>query len=485
MQFRAKTPSDARKYGLTNIAFAAAGGYRVIGLSRSRDRFYAVRTGAGGARNILCRSTDANADAWTDIQVTALPDNTKAVWEIVELPNGEVLITTGSQDANGSTIDGPTNWIYKSAGWAANPATATWTQVLQFKGGRVGYHRNFHPECVGADGTVIIAEAGNQTGLDFTVTAVGAGYTNIAATPQSGTGAVFGVNLDPATGAIRRMGIINAGNADHVPANGTFQVNFAGDGAGAAATYTVANGKIVSANEIRARRLYVSTDFGSTWTQRYDLFTDPAYKYAPNLHFHGLHYDSAWSRIWATFGDTTSNSGYLVAGAGKTQVMYSDDAGLTWKFLDQETYCPGGFAQYTPIRVTPEALLLGGDALKSTGVVVISRTGYRQLGGQMFGPNIYAPSFVTDVFRSAGAGMPIFMGYNNMPDGYNPVLYVCDPTGFRWEELWRETDQVARPYTAGYSIQAPFGPSTTGRVVSMYLRPNQAHLLMRATLTGY
>lgn len=481
MPLRAITSPSAPRYALTNIAIASAGGQRVLSLNRGRTTFYGTRVGGSSARNIITRSTDGGAN-WTDVQTTALPAANYNVNGMIERPDGEVLISTSSG------LNGTQNYIYKSSGWATNPLTATWVQVLQFQGGLTGYPRSFNDQCMGSDGTVVIAECGGQTqNTGITVTTPGSGYTTITLTPQSGSGADIRVNLDPATGAVRRVGVLNGGTG-HSPTSGTFSFNITGDGTGAAVTYTVSGGVITAAALDKARRLYVSTDFGDTWNVRYDLYLSPDYKYGPGLHWHGVTYDQDWGRIWATFGDNTG-AGYAITsptGTGKTQVMYSDDKGLTWTFMDSEPYYPGQVAQYTPVRATKWGVMFGGDAMKNLGITVFSKAAYRVLGGQMFGPSVYAPNHVEGTFRSAWSAddsMPIFLGYNSQSDGYEPVILVTD-NGYNWRELWRETDLVTRPATQGYSCEEPFGPDTSGRVIANYPRPAGGDMFLRATMTG-
>lgn len=487
MPNRISTPATPSKYGLTGIVIAGNGGVEVLYLNRARTTFYGTKVGAGGARNIICRSTDGGA-SWVDVQTTALPANTFNVTNMVELPSGEVLITT----TDGS--NGPNNYLFRSNGWGANPVTATWTQKHQLLGGRV-YPRALHDCSIGANGVVVMLECDQQT-VSNAIAAAGAGYTQLTAAPQSGSGTLI-VNLDPVTGAVRRFAVDDPGTG-HAGANGTYDAVLTGqNGAGAQLQYAVVGGVIQQSNKTKARRCWVSQDFGETWTMAFDLLTSPSYKGGPGLHWHGCCYDQEWDRIWCTYGDNTG-SGNLIKPSlvGFTQVMFSDDRGATWQWLPAETYFPntgsGTDPQYTPVRHTKHAVLFGGDAMRAAGSVLYGKTGYRQLGAQQFGNVVWGAGHVEGNLRSAWSAdnsLPIFSSYASQADGYEAVLNVISPDGYRFEELWRETDFANRPPTgtepAGrHFLEEPFGPDLSGRIVANY-KLTAGNQLFRATLTGY
>lgn len=482
MPNRPSTSPAPSKYALSNITIAANGGYEVLYLNHNRDTFYGTKVGASGARNILCKSTDGCA-SWTDVQTTALPLNALSVTNMVELPNGEVLVTT----SDGS--NGPNNWVFKSSGWAANPATAGWSAKLQLIGGRV-YPRAFHDGCVGKNGLVVLVECDTQT-TSNPIAAAGSGYTSLTAAPQSGSGTLL-VNLDPVTGAVRRFAV-DDGGAGHNPASGTFDAVLTGvGGSGAQLQYTVNGGVIQLSNKTRARRMWISQDFGETWTMAYDLLTSPAYKAGPGLHWHGCWYDEEDDRIWATYGDNTG-SGILIKPTltAHTQIIYSDDRGATWQWWPVETYFPTtGSAtdpQYTPIARAAHAMLLGGDAMRAAGTVVLVRKGRRDYQGQMFGNCVWGSGHVEGTFRRAwtpDGSMPFFSSYASQGDNYEAVLTIIDPSGFRCEEIWRETDLVSRPPTGAHYLDEPWGPDLNGRIAANY-RLAAGNQLLRATLSGY
>lgn len=482
MATRTSTAPTPSKYGLSSLAIAANGGVEVLYLNRARTTFYGTKVGAGSARNIICKSTDGGA-TWTDVQTTALPANNYGVTGMVELPSGEMLITTSDGQ------NGPTNFVYKSSGWAANPATATWSQKHQLLGGRV-YSRAFHDQCLGPNGVMVLMECDSQT-VSNTITAAGSGYTSLTATPQSGTGTLL-VNLDPVTGAVRRFAVDDPGTG-HTGGDGTYDAVLNGvGGSGAQLRYSVVGGVIQASNKTKARRIWVSQDFGDSWTMAYDLLTSPAYKAGPGLHWHGCCYDPEDDRIWATYGDNTGSGNALKPSlTGYTQVIYSDDRGATWNWLPVETYFPttgsGTDPQYTPVRRAKYGMLFGGDAMRAAGSVVLGRRGYRDYQGQMFGNVVWGANHVEGTLRSAWSAdnsLPIFSAYASQADNYEAVLNIISPDGYRFEELWRETDFATRPQTGTHYLEEPFGPDLSGRIVANY-RLTAGNQLLRGVLTGY
>lgn len=67
-------------------------------------------------------------------------------------------------------------------------------------------------------------------------------------------------------------------------------------------------------------RLWVSTDYGKTFTKKLDINTAPYNTWIVNGHLHGSAYDAVFNRIWVSTGDGYTN----------TYVLYSDDLGTTW-----------------------------------------------------------------------------------------------------------------------------------------------------------
>jgi hypothetical protein len=138
---RAITPLERTAPVLRQVSYAAATAYP-IGLSR--DLYQSVDDGT----------------TWTLIHAFA-----EGVSGCVELADGEALVST----ASGGT-SAPGN-LYKSTGWAANKATATWTKVLTTPDGFFPGYWSTHGWTFGNDNIVggsakygVVCEYGTQTG---------------------------------------------------------------------------------------------------------------------------------------------------------------------------------------------------------------------------------------------------------------------------------------------------------------------------------
>lgn len=67
-------------------------------------------------------------------------------------------------------------------------------------------------------------------------------------------------------------------------------------------------------------KIWLSQDFGKTFTKILDIYQAPHNLYMSNGHVHGSSYDPIFNRIWASTGDGYTN----------TYVLWSDDLGATW-----------------------------------------------------------------------------------------------------------------------------------------------------------
>lgn len=67
-----------------------------------------------------------------------------------------------------------------------------------------------------------------------------------------------------------------------------------------------------------ARHVYLSREYGKTWTLIFDLLTDnPSTSDIAGMHLHCVAYDPYWDRIWISWGDAESG------------ILFSDDPGET------------------------------------------------------------------------------------------------------------------------------------------------------------
>lgn len=479
MPVRSATAAPAAKYSLANPTVVSNGGYVVIYLSRDRTTFYAT-SAVSSVHRVLNKSTDGGA-TWTTIRTLSLPDNTRSIIGMVELPNGEILLAMSGLAAGGAQV-------YKSSGWVANPATATLTLVNTQLGGTILAHYCLHDQAVGSNGVVVLAEGGTQTAsTGITYTNKGTGYTTATLEGVGGTGAVIQAFL--LNGVIERVAVINGGSGYTA---GNFTIT--GDGSGAVIGYTVTGGVINGVTTNAARRVWISQDFGDTWSMAWDVYVSPDYKYGTGLHIHGVSYDHEWDRIWVLFGDNTG-AGTNVAGTGNAQIAYSDDRGATWSFLSELAIFSSGFtgssaAQYTAIRATRYGLLLGADAMWNVGVVVIPRVGYRQLGEAFFsGGSDFDNAGVFRIFRSAYGtddSLPMFIAAEQSTTasttGKEVAILAVSNHGYTCEEFWRDPDLTARPLVTGYQPQEFYGPDTAGRLIANYTQNGGANLHVRGEL---
>lgn len=478
MPIRAKTTSLPVKHSIGSPSVVAAQmsvapgsttiPYRVIGLSRDRTKFYGVYSATASRRNGLAQSTDGGV-TWTNLRSFASINANVDIMSVLELPNGEIIVALSSFSSF------PAN-LWKSTGWPANPATATFANKRTLTGGNLRSMYSLNK--VATNGVILAAEAGPQTSAPtgITISNHGSGYTTATLTPVSG-GTGHDVRAYCLAGKIERVAVM-AGGSGHT--NGVHSFAVTGDGSGAVVTYTVTGGAIANDQDGKARRLYISTDFGETWSQIFDIYTDPEYKYGLGLHLHAVVYDEEWDRIWVQTGDNTGD-GLKVSGfPSKTQVCYSDDRGATWQWLDGNQWQEGDGvgAQYTSIRIYKDNVVMGVDANADFGLVVWPRVGYRQLGNPVFAP--VARVAQSGIFTaqmsaySADDSMPVFSTYDTTLSGIENPVFCSSDGGFTWHEFWRETDLATRPAIANGGPTAFYGPDTSNRIIANYLGYNNS-----------
>ena len=438
--------------------------YRVIGLSRDRTKFFGVYSATASRRNGIAQSTDGGV-TWTNLRSMSATLSTADIVAMLELPSGEIIVALspyGSFPAR----------IYRSSGWQANPATATFALVLTMTGGSLLQQYSLNDHAVGSNGVLLAAESGPQTSAPtgITISNQGSGYTTATlATVSGGTG--HDIRAFCLNGKIERVGVINGGSGH---TDGTHSFTISGDGTGAAVSYTVTGGVINGAQTDKARRLFMSTDFGETWSQIFDIYTDPEYKYGHGLHLHAAAYDDEWDRIWLLTGDNTGDGLKISGYPTKTQVCYSDDRGASWQWLEAIPYLePDGVpSQFTSIMIRNGNLVLGADAHYDSCFVVIPRTDYRQLGTPVFGAHArldgqgIAKEFVSA--HSPDKSTPVFATYINGKNGIENPIFLTSDGGNTWSECWRETDLATRPAISAGGPTAFYGPDTSNRIIANY-----------------
>jgi len=189
-----------------------------------------------------------------------------------------------------------------------------------------------------------------------------------------------------------------------------------------------------------ARFVYLSQDYGVTWTQIFDLGT------SPTSHIHAAFYDPWWKAIWVANGDSTNRA-----------VRVSFDMGATWTIVDNpdNTQVVGGIAM-------PECVLFGTD-YQPDGIYRVARTPDRT--GLTLVSAYHLAGGATDRRRFIG-GMPFWTGRQG-----DPVLFpfITDVTwtdsgrlvatldGYSFTQVWADTHTYEH---AG--LWKAMGPTLTG-----------------------
>jgi hypothetical protein len=216
-------------------------------------------------------------------------------------------------------------------------------------------------------------------------------------------------------------------------------------------------------DETGARRVYLSTDYGDTFSQIFDLLTTEAIgrpPIQPNAHVHSCCYDPYHNRIWITVGDRP-NSG----------VYYSDNLGESWVFVENSDV-----TQFTTVTALPSCVLFGTDDTKSAGIYVYRRKHRSKM------PTI-EPLFllnerptITHVFQGAfrrnwDPTTPVYLSASGSASaGEKSVLFgVVDD--IKAHLLW-EADSEG---DFSYGIM-PLGPTKSGNLISFMTDPG---------ITGY
>lgn len=196
-----------------------------------------------------------------------------------------------------------------------------------------------------------------------------------------------------------------------------------------------------------ARYVYMSRDFGVTWTTILDIGG------TVETHVHGVAYDKWWNRIWVSRGDATR------------AIYYSDDFGATWQTVSayNTTMNSASQCKVTTIHPMPGCVLFMSDSApngvlrirrkrKSNPVVEVayqldSSTSITHIGQLAYQANL--------------PGAPVLMSFTNDPAaGYTgPGRLVATVDGFRFYELWKDSIN----YGTSGGLIATVGPTTDGK----------------------
>lgn len=219
---------------------------------------------------------------------------------------------------------------------------------------------------------------------------------------------------------------------------------------------------------LKGRRLWITQDYGATWTLGLDLLA--RYPGAVNMHMHASAYDPWSDRIWATYGDATQDANATQA------LLYSDDRGATWSNFPLPAEWAGlNFIQCTTVVALPDAILLNSDSPTGLQLWRIPRKGYRKFGGAQ-GVITGDGQLGQGIHRNRGqAGAPVLASYTTA--NAKPSGIVASPDGLTFIEVWRDPSatKVPGPITV-------YGPTVTGKFVALMATATSARNMLRGEL---
>jgi len=245
------------------------------------------------------------------------------------------------------------------------------------------------------------------------------------------------------------------------------------------------------ANDVaRARRVWRSKDFGTTWTLIFDIVEYGASQgvpYGASLHMHGVAYDQDWGRIWLTYGDG-SGDGDIIAGNGYAQVVYSDNDGVTWQKMALPKLWSGTDAlQFISVVVLNNSVIFTHDLSHPLTPLAFPKVGYRKLGEPVPGPTY--PSAVGGIPRKAtsDARVPTFFAGTDFVTQTGTVRWCVAATeddGFTWSGVYGEIP-LQTPALGHTGFEQVLGPTINGKVVAtgrLYVNNDNTKTTMVADL---
>jgi hypothetical protein len=224
----------------------------------------------------------------------------------------------------------------------------------------------------------------------------------------------------------------------------------------------------------KARRVWVSKDFGATWSQIFDVYTygqSQGVAYPAGMHVHGVAYDEDWDAIWVCYGDNTGDS-KTVAGSGYTSVVYSYDDGVTWnKLPTPERWSNAGqlaaTLQFIQPIVLKQSVIFTPDLTEPLAPFMYPKLGYRRLG---------PPKMLSKMSSAVGfpvrksdrdAKLPMFFGgviFGTQTGTVTVPLIITEDDGFTWSRFTEDVP-LQSPALTGWGYNEVFGPSINGKLV--------------------
>jgi len=380
--------------------FASAAGVIPIGMSRDRATIFgAVRN--GGALGLYAINDLTGA-------TTLIHSFPYRPWALVETYDGEALCACADL-ASAVTV-------YRSSGWSANRATATWTSVLTMTGAPLPEY-SANRWSMGTNGVMVISEQGAQT----------------VATTATGDNAADNATALTNNAAKARRAYVTANNG---------------------ATWTLLYDQLTQSPLLEPRQIN-------------------------GTHLHGVQYDEAWDRVWISYGDNTGQ-GPALYGAGGLQLIYSDDwrnvltgGTVTWNTIPLPTDYPSttvsSAIQLVGMLITSKAIILQPDGIPFAPMI-IPRAGYRQIGVIRYGPMMPITNGIQIIGKDiswAGSGYPAIASFSinnstNAAMAFLPHLYASADEGVNWFEIWKDPVRTRR--TA--DRVSAFGPTVNNKMVA-------------------
>ena len=219
-------------------------------------------------------------------------------------------------------------------------------------------------------------------------------------------------------------------------------------------------------NTTKARRVWLSKDFGETWAVVWDIFNNaPATPGGNHVHAVAL---GPGSELWITIGD----NGHALTGT-QMQIVRSNDNGATWQFLQQSDTPDYPFLQCVAIRVTAKRVVMLPDA-PPYGPITIERNVNGSLGGTMHAGPQFKPSGNSNVVGGQITQAPGTDGVNPWPIFAGAYVQINDQLSF--EKIMASSDDGRSWYEiyTGYFL-AVANLNIQGPLVSGLVAGNSAY----------
>lgn len=208
-----------------------------------------------------------------------------------------------------------------------------------------------------------------------------------------------------------------------------------------------------------ARYVWMSTDFGKTWTVIFDLNLVTS---GIGVHMHSAVYDYVWNRIWVHFGDAAFN---------RNGMLYSDDLGKTWTWALQNNAPYINWNQSTSTVVLPDCILFGSDSAPN-GIYRLDRSqGKIPINGYYEVEVAYKIPDTSDTLLNSVCYKAVRARHS--PDqpylfGFAPEIIpskgciIATYDGYTFFEVWRDSEVRG----SGYGIRQLIGVTPQNEIIA-------------------